>query len=99
MNSVDKVKELCKEKKIAISRLEKDLGFSNGYIRGLREGKFPSDRLKAIAEYLGVSQNTYSQYENGVISISPEMLVKLADYFHVSVDYLLGRTNDRSPNP
>ena len=55
MNSVDKVKELCKEKKIAISRLEKDLGFSNGYIRGLREGKFPSDRLKAIAEYLGVS--------------------------------------------
>lgn len=55
MNSVDKVKKLCKEKKIAISRLEKDLGFSNGYIRGLREGKFPSDRLKAIAEYLGVS--------------------------------------------
>ena len=56
-------------------------------------------RQTTIAEYLGVSQNTYSQYENGVIPISPEMLVKLADYFHVSVDYLLGRTNDRSPNP
>ena len=56
-------------------------------------------RQTTIAEYLGVSQNTYSQYENGVISISPEMLVKLADYFHVSVDYLLGKTNDRSPNP
>ena len=52
-------------------------------------------RQKKIAEYLGVSQNTYSQYENGVISISPEMLIKLGDYFDVSVDYLLGRTNNK----
>lgn len=55
-------------------------------------------RQTTLAEYLGVSQNTYSQYENGVISISPEMLVKLADYFHVSVDYLLGRTNNKYDN-
>ena len=52
-------------------------------------------RHNTIAEYLGVSQNTYSQYENGVISISPEMLIKLGDYFDVSVDYLLGRTNNK----
>lgn len=52
-------------------------------------------RQKTIAKYLGVSQNTYSQYENGVISISPEMLIKLGDYFDVSVDYLLGRTNNK----
>ena len=52
-------------------------------------------RQKTIAEYLGVYQNTYSQYENGVISISPEMLIKLGDYFDVSVDYLLGRTNNK----
>lgn len=52
-------------------------------------------RQKTIAEYLGVSQNTYSQYENGVISISPEMLIKLGDYFDVSVDYLLGRTSNK----
>ncbi len=52
-------------------------------------------RQKTVADYLGVSQNTYSQYENGVISISPEMLVKLADYFGVSVDYLLGRTKEK----
>lgn len=53
-------------------------------------------RQKTLADYLGVSQNTYSQYENGIIAISPEMLIKLADYFDVSVDYLLGRTNNRN---
>ncbi|MCI8792598.1 MAG: helix-turn-helix transcriptional regulator [Eubacterium sp.] len=56
-------------------------------------------RQSTLAKYLGVSQNTYSQYENGIISISPEMLVKLADYFHVSVDFLLGRTNNKFDNP
>ena len=38
MNSVEKVKAICKERKIAISKLEKDLGFSNGYIGQLRKG-------------------------------------------------------------
>lgn len=38
-------------------------------------------RQKTLADHLGVSQNTYSQYENGTISISPEMLIKLGDYF------------------
>lgn len=55
MNSVEKVKSLCKERKIPISRLEKDLGFSNGYIGQLRKGVFPDDRLVQIAEYLSVS--------------------------------------------
>lgn len=52
MNSVELVKNICKERKIPISRLEKECGFSNGYIRKLQEGKFPSDRLLKIAEYL-----------------------------------------------
>lgn len=55
MNSVERVKHLCKEKKIPISKLEKDLGFSNGYIGQLRKGVFPSDRLSMIAEYLDVT--------------------------------------------
>ena len=55
MNSVEKVKALCKERKIPISRLEKDLGYSNGYIGQLRKGVFPSDRLQQIADYLNVS--------------------------------------------
>lgn len=52
MNSVERVKAICKERKIPISKLEKDLGFSNGYIGQLRKGVFPADRLAAIAEYL-----------------------------------------------
>ena len=52
-------------------------------------------KQKTIAAYLGVSQNTYSQYENGIIAMSPEMLVKAADYFNVSTDYLLGRTQNK----
>jgi transcriptional regulator with XRE-family HTH domain len=55
MNSVDRVKKICKERKIPISRLERDLGFSNGYIGQLRKGVFPSDRLTLIADYLNVS--------------------------------------------
>ena len=55
MNSVERVKKICKERKIPISRLEKDLGFSNGYIGQLRKGTFPSDRLVLIADYLGLS--------------------------------------------
>ena len=55
-------------------------------------------RQRTIAKYLGVSQNTYSQYENGVISISPELLIRLGDYFDVSIDYLLGRTSNKKMN-
>lgn len=54
MNSVELVKKLCKEKKIPISRLERDLGYSNGYIGQLRKGVFPTDRLVEIARYLSV---------------------------------------------
>ena len=57
MTSVERVKAICKERKIAISRLEKDLGFSNGYIGQLRKGVFPDDRLKMMADYFGVSVN------------------------------------------
>ena len=55
MNSVERVKSICKERKIPISKLEKDLGFSNGYISQLRKGVFPADRLSEIANYLGLS--------------------------------------------
>lgn len=56
-NSVERVKAICKERKIPISRLESDLGFSNGYIGQLKKGVFPSDRLSKIAEYLDVTMD------------------------------------------
>lgn len=55
MDSVELIRELCKDRKISIAKLERDCGFSNGYIRGLRRGVLPNDRAKIIADYLGVS--------------------------------------------
>ena len=52
MNTVEFVKTLCKERKIPISKLERDCGFANGYIGQLKKGAFPDDRLRKIAEYL-----------------------------------------------
>ncbi len=45
-----------------------------------------------MAEYLKISQPSYIRYENGSAEPSYENLVKLADLFDVSTDYLLGRT-------
>ncbi len=61
-------------------------------LRGIREDR--DIKQKDIAKYLSVSQNTYSQYETGVISLTAEVLIKLADYYKVSIDYLLDRTNN-----
>lgn len=61
-------------------------------LRGIREDR--DIKQKDIAQILNVSQNTYSQYENGVISLTAEVLIKLADYYDVSVDFLLDRTNN-----
>lgn len=55
MNSVERVKAICKERKIPISKMERDLGYANGYIGQLKKGVFPADRLQDISEYLGVS--------------------------------------------
>lgn len=55
-------------------------------------------KQRQIAEILNVSQNTYSQYETGVIPITAETLIKLADYYDVSIDYLLDRTNNPKVN-
>ena len=54
---------------------------------------------KQIAAYLGISQNTYSQYEVGVLNYPVDVVVKLADFYNVSTDYLLGRTNIKDPYP
>lgn len=61
-------------------------------------GELRSDRdLKQsqLAAYLNVRQNTYSDYETGKINIPIEALIKLADFYQVSLDYLVGRTDDR----
>ena len=61
-------------------------------LRNIREDR--DIKQKDIAKVLNVSQNTYSQYETGVISLTAEILIKLSDYYNVSIDYLLDRTNN-----
>lgn len=69
MNCVERVKQICKERKIPISRLEKDLGFSNGYIGQLKKGIFPADRLSKIASYLNLSAE-YLMGESGDVGLN-----------------------------
>ena len=54
---------------------------------------------KQIGEYLGISQNTYSQYEIGVLNYPVDVIIKLAQFYGVSTDYLLGLTNEKQPYP
>lgn len=140
MNSVELIKKICKDRKIPISKLERDLNYGNGYIGQLKKGTIPSDRAIEIANYLEVDLQYLLSGEKGTekkeafitskderdiqeriqalckdrnitvaalerecglgnatvkkwsISIpSGDRLSKVADYFDVSVDYLLGR--------
>lgn len=66
-------------------------------LKDIREDKDLTQR--AIADYLNIKQNTYSQYENGQRQIPIELLIKLALYYNTSTDYLLGLTNIAKPYP
>lgn len=67
----------------------------NEILRDLREDKDLSQ--KEIARYLGIVQQTYSNYENGYSQIPLQSLVELAKYHNVSIDYLLGVSTFRQP--
>lgn len=50
-----------------------------------------------IAQILGMSQTGYSKYETGENDVPTAILIQLAEYYQTSVDYLLGRTNNKKP--
>ena len=65
-------------------------------IRELREDK---DLTQAyMGQVLSCSQRVYSNYERGDLDIPTEILIKLADFHDVSVDYLLNRTDKKNTN-
>ena len=53
-------------------------------------------KQKDIAALLNVSQTTYSRYESGVLDIPSAALITLAKYYHVSIDYLVGITDEKN---
>lgn len=60
-------------------------------IRDMREDKDLTQ--KQIAEYLMCDQSLYSKYERGEREIPLNLLIKLADYYDVSIDYIVGRSS------
>ena len=61
-------------------------------IKDLREDKDLTQTQ--IAKILGMSQTGYSKYETGENDLPSSILIKLADFYNVSVDYILNRTDD-----
>ncbi len=65
-------------------------------LRDLREDK--DINQTEVAKLLFTSQTVYSRYERGALTIPVEHLLILADFYDVSTDYILGRTNKREVN-
>ena len=63
-------------------------------IRDLREDADLTQ--KQVGEAINVPQRTYAYYESGERMIPPGVLCALADFYHVSVDYLLGRSDRKN---
>lgn len=66
-------------------------------IRDIREDKDLTQ--KQISKLLNCTQQTYSRYETGEITIDIYNLIKLAEFYNTSTDYLLGLTNEKKPYP
>ena len=70
------------------------------YFQRLRDLREDRDlRQRDVAELLGISQTVYSRYERGFQSIPVAHLIKLADFYGTSTDYILGRTGAIEPYP
>ena len=65
-------------------------------IRDMREDRDLTQ--KQMGEVLSCSQRVYSNYERGELDIPTEILIKLADFHKVSVDYILNRTDKKETN-
>ena len=56
------------------------------------------ESLEKIANYLNVTIQTISNYENEKRDMSPDTIIKLSTYFNVTTDYLLGKSDERNPS-
>lgn len=82
MTTVERIKAICKERKIPLSKLERECGFANAYISQLKKGYLPDDRLRTISEYLEVSIDflQYGKEKEGTISIDSSLEEIIAGY-------------------
>lgn len=66
-------------------------------LKKLREENMLTQQV--VADYLHIRQNTYSQYETAQRQVPIEILIALSDFYDVSVDYLLGLTDEETRYP
>ncbi|MCI6908471.1 MAG: helix-turn-helix transcriptional regulator [Clostridiaceae bacterium] len=70
----------------------------DNYYRRIRELREDHDKTQMqIAEYLGMKQPQYSRYESGLRDIPTDILIRLAQYYETSTDYILGLTDNPAP--
>ena len=73
--------------------------FVINYLKRLYDLRTDNDlRQEDIAKILGTTKQTYGRYENGTRKLQIEDLIKLANFYKVSTDYILGLTKDPTPN-
>ena len=70
------------------------------YLERLKQlRKYENITQNDLAKELGISQNSYSQYETGVRELPIDILIKLADFYFTSTDYILGLTDYKNSYP
>lgn len=73
--------------------------FKMAFYKRIRDLREDSDKTQTeVAAFLGMKQPQYYRYETGLRDIPSDILIKLADYYGVSTDYILGRTNNPDIN-
>ena len=77
--------------------MEKKLKVFPERLRLLRNERQLTQRQ--MADLMGITERNYQRWEKGEVNASGTALIFLGDYFHVSADYLLGRTDNREVNP
>ena len=68
------------------------------FFQRLEDLRVDSDKTQEeIADVLGCQREVYRRYEKGIYELPVWALIKLAEYYHVSSDYILGLSNEKSP--
>lgn len=99
MTPSERIKTICKDKGIPVSRMERDLGFANGYIGQLKKTDIPYERMIKISEYLGVTpQYILTGEEVDAPYISDDVL-GIAQFLMENPDYRLLFETSRKVSP
>lgn len=87
MSSVDVLLALCKQRKVAVSRVERDLKYGNGYFKSLKKKEIPGNRLSEVADYFGVTMDY-------LLGATPESYLLGTEYQLKEAEKAFGKETD-----